>query len=249
MFFFKRSKIVVDTFTSHPAVFDQFPIVSAGECMPEWWKEMSSSYQTINRFSVPTRMPTVKRCDGIIDYYKTGFVIPMWEEVTLKTLMAGQWAFESSNGIAAIGEHNRDQFASSAAFNDYIIIKFKPPWLITEKTGVQFIFTQPIWNQLKKLHQGMVIPLGVLDYRNQTSAAINIMFPKKDSIYQFEVGEPMAHIIPLSEKELKVKTHLVTQAEYEILDKRGNFRPKFMGSYKRSKQLNKGKCPFAGKED
>jgi hypothetical protein len=108
---------------------------------------------------------------------------------------------------------------------------------------------EPTWNQPGDL-MTMSTPPGTVEYKYQHTSSVN-MFLQKGRKYTFNAGRPMAHIIPLTEKEIELKCHLVSPLEMDSEVRRvmhSSF-PLFKNGYneikKRKKDLENNKtCPF-----
>jgi hypothetical protein len=91
-----------------------------------------------------------------------------------------------------------------------------------------------------------VVP-GVVDYRLNGFTNVNIMIPIENNEYTVPAGVPLVHIIPLSDKRLKIKNHLISKQEYDMMS---NHSTSFYEGWKSVKKLirkndtRETKCPF-----
>ena len=79
IFFFKRSTITVDCFTSRKDVYDFSPVDYSNKFYPEWWKKLDK--QVYNSFYPEA---TMKTCEGFIQNYQTGFIVPLWSDLSVR---------------------------------------------------------------------------------------------------------------------------------------------------------------------
>lgn len=244
MFFFKKKKIVIDAFTKISGIQELHPIVPASKFLPDWWKNLPSSYNAQDNNTIVVQRPTLKRCDGFTQYYKTGFIIPMWIDVAIKTTANGQWAYRlaSNDTETIIDSHSRNEFGNE--FDDLLHLKLHSPWLLSEKTGCQFHFASPFWNNIKTL-RNFYTPPGIVNYHHQSSTHINLLFPKEDNQITIAAGTPMVHIVPLTDRTVEVRCHVVSEKEHNQIYLK-NYLGSFLGSYKKNKKSrNENKrCPF-----
>jgi hypothetical protein len=244
MFFFKRKKIVVDAFTKIAGIADLHPIKPSTNFLPDWWKSLPSSYPEKDQQGITVQRSTLKRCDGFTQFYKNGFVIPLWIDTTIKTTADGRWAYRlaSNDTETAIDSHPRMEFGPE--FNNFIHLKFHSPWLLTEKTGCQFYFAPLFWNQISTIGT-YHIPPGIVNYKHQSSTHINLLFPKVDNEITIPASTPMAHIVPLTEKEVEIRCHVISKEEHHKLYLK-NYIGSFLGNYKKNKKYRQSekKCPF-----
>ena len=142
--FLKKSKIVVDCFTTNSVINDLHPIASANNFYPEWWKRLESTVMANGPSGVLRPEGTIKRCDGVLDLYKQGFVIPLWSDLIIETTEEGNYRYQfPTDGNPPITNHLAAQMGP--AFEKLMHIKVISPWLAEEKSGVKFSFNQPTW--------------------------------------------------------------------------------------------------------
>lgn len=247
MFWFKRKKIVVDAFTSVPTMYDLFKIESASQFFPDWWKSLPSKIDMVTDFGVPIEHPTMKRCEGFLELYRNGFVIPLWSDLNIKTHENGDYAYMYSFGDSPeIVTHNTQEHGGHLTQN-HIHLKLFCNWKIVEKTGVNFYFGQPFWNQIDTLDT-MHTPPAIVNFKYQVGTNVNILLAKRNATVKLKHGSPLVHLIPLSENEVEIRNHLISEEEIGKLRSRYGNAISFVNKYKNNKRLtdlnNKPKCPF-----
>jgi len=246
-FWFKSKPIVIDCFTSHAGIHDYFPIVNSVKKLPDWWKDFPSKRTYTNEHGIEMTASTIKRCDGILEYYKQGFMIPMWCDLKIKTTQNGDWAWRYSTGnyveeLVGIESHPRDEYGSM--FDDFIHMKLISPWILREKSGVQFYWAQPFWNQIEQIKSDLHIVPAVVEFKHQSATHINFFLSKKESTLTLNAGLPLVHVTPLTDRKIDVRNHLVSSEEYKQLRKQ-NYMFSFMGKHKKVKKImSDKKCPF-----
>ena len=243
MFLLKKKKIVIDAFTYNGHAEQFFKPAAAIDFVPDWWKTLSSSYTTRTDQGIEIQVPTLKRCDGILELYKRGFVIPLWSDLIVETNGQGSlsYVWSETNGMNISG-HDSKQWDNK--FQHLINCKIRSPWFFEEKTGVNFYWSNPVWNNLVEFAEVNVLP-GVVNFKHQKSSNFNFMFENKRRRYEFKHGHPLAHLIQLSDSNIQIKTHLISEQEWDrkMIDSITEFS--FLGSYKkRSKMMETKKCPF-----
>lgn len=252
-FFFKKSKIVVDCFTTNLNAYNLFPVQKTSEFIPEWWKKMPKFFDNTLENGMEIKSPTIKKCPGIIDLYRKGFVVPMWVDMVIETHpQTKEYRYWSADGGSWVSNHPPQQIGGD--FSNHVNIKFNPPWSILEKTGVQFLYIRPIYNNLSFNWQLMP---GVIDFKYQWSTNINIIAPN-DTRISFEAGTPLVQVVPLSEKEVVIKNHVVDDNDkkmFDTLNKRrvGINHPFSTSIIKKGKAAmakveSAAECPYTGKK-
>lgn len=229
--FLKKSKIVVDCFTTNAAIHEFYPIESAKQFMPGWWKRMSPTVMRTSNVGISYPEGTLKRCDGFLDLFQQGFILPLWSDVIIETTANGNYKYQfPAAGTPPIVNHTRDQM--SPDFNHLMHLKLISPWVIEEKTGVKFHLTQPTWTMLDHVQHMTILP-GVVNYKNQVATHVNMFVPIQDRRFELEAGQPLAQIVPISDKKVEVRNHLITDSEFEQRMVRTGFQTKWFGNYKR----------------
>lgn len=240
MFFLKRKKIVVDAFTYNSAVHQFSPIVKSTHLLPEWWKQLPSTYNPVSNNGIMSSQGTMKRCDGFTELYRNTFTVPLWSDLIIETFDNANftWLFSASAGTEIVS-HSREQYGS--AFDKFIHLKLGVPWALKEKTGVNFYYTQPTWNHIPTLTD-VIIPPGIINFKDQCTLNVNMFVPLKNNRLELDCHTPLATLVPMSENTVEIKCHLIDYAEFQKIDNISAFNLKFKGGYKFKKALSK--CPF-----
>lgn len=219
----RPSKIYVDCFTEIEELPKFFPIIHASERYPSFWKNLPTT--------IPAGGPsrgTMKTCPGVSDLYRTGFIIQAWSDIWVD-INTGDIRWEPR---PVAESHNPSQWGE--AIKNHYHLKLVSPWRIREKTGVKFLFTNTLWHD--EDFKPRVLN-GIVEYKYQHTSSVNMivpknMFPKSITI---PAGKELAQVIPLSEKEIVIKMHVVDTME---LLKLQNWIFTFNGHYfKRKKML------------
>jgi hypothetical protein len=242
--FFKRSKIVVDCFTTHPNSYELFPIKEASRFLPDWWKSLPNMYMSENEHGLRIPRGTMKRCEGLIGLYNHGFVMPLWTDLIIESDEKG-FVYHFADSSGSIGYHDDNQRGNE--FKKYTHAKIHTPWRIQEKTGVKFLFLQPSWNMPNEI-TGMHTPPGIIDFTYQHATNVNtFLLPERR--YEWPAGKPLAHFVPLSDKEVEIKLHFIGKDDANISRIMEPGMPSFLSSYQKIKKIQqtKSKCPFGGK--
>jgi hypothetical protein len=204
--FRRPSKIYVDCFTDVEELPKFFPIQHASERMPPFWKNIPT---TINFEGVPRG--TMKTCPGVSSLYRTGFIIQAWHDMWLSTENNQlTWQPEPT------GESHNPLQWNNSSFQNHHHLKMVSPWRIKEKTGVKFLFTNTLWHNEDFKPKVMN---GIVDYKYQHTSSVNMfvpknMFPKTQMI---TAGTELAQVIPLSDKDVVIKMHVVSSEELKKL--------------------------------
>jgi hypothetical protein len=248
-FFLKQKPIVIDAFTYKEEVHDLYAPELSSRFVPKWWKDLESTYSMDPSFP-QIKHATAKRCIGIIESYKNGFMIPLWSDVAINLTRDNEqrsYRYMFADQVSNAVHHHSIQYGNFIDADRIQHLKLGSPWKLREKSGVKFSLNQPTWNLGNHMADFSVIP-GVTDFKYQDSTNIQMMFyyPESNGTKQLliEAGTPMYHVIPLSDRPIKIVKHLVSKEEWESS---GNSAIKFNNSYKVRKTRmdnQESKCPF-----
>jgi hypothetical protein len=247
MFFFKKNEVVVDAFISerYAHAYDYAPIDYAEKFIPDWWKKLPKAeldFETMGR-----KKESMKTCAGFIDHMSRGLIIPIWSDLMLRTDYPDTYKFQFSDGISNCESHATRQRGSFQS--DRINIKIISPWLLKSEKNVSFTFLPTFWNNDIKPNYDLAI--GTTNFYYQNSTHMNLLINPGEKI-SLNFGKPMLHIIPLTEKKIKLKRHLVTDDEWTRHNKR-MIGMSFTSAYFKLKkhrekmEIKESKCPFSGR--
>jgi len=229
--------ITLDCFTTNVSVLEHYPVVKANKMYPEWWKSLeSTSVQPPDAKCPFSRTgPTIKVCDGFLDLYKTMITIPLWSDLMVKTDGNKGIYWHSAAPDMKIEHHPVVQYNHPDFFN-YCHMKILMPWLIEEKVGVNFQLFHSDWNMPANWFKYRILG-GVLNYKYQGGAHCNMMLPNIPAEFILPAGEPIMNLLPLTDRKVVIKTHLLGKTEYDQKQSLISYPHTFMGRYKTSKKL------------
>ena len=237
----RSKKIKLECYTADAAIHKLFPISSAKKFIPEWFKSIPPMVEQVENVGLKSDMATIKHCDGFNNLYKRGWVIPMWSDLLIETDEEGRYKYQYSGSFDSVPtpkdpvvHHSSPQLGNK--FPDHIHLKLLAPWIIKEKTGVDFYFSENTWGMEKYFDDITILP-GVLNFKNQNSANINLFLERKNNKFLIEHNTPLIHCIPLSESKLEIENHLVSDQEFKHLSHLASYNFSFTGTYKKEKSM------------
>lgn len=243
-FLFRRPKVTVDAFTTLGHAYDFHPIRSANNFAPEWWKKTPKSYSPPpepNKVTVSGN--TIRRCAGVIEYYnKNNLIIPMWSDLAMD-FGPQNWSYAFADHKSVLLHHPQEM--RGEYMPEYEHFKIASPWRLQEKSGVKFHFTQAFYNFDDPAE--ILFPPGIVNYKYQHSTEINFFLKRTATVKRvlIEAGQPLVLLTALTDKEVEVKTHIISIEENtKRFDRLTAFHNHYIKE-KKIQQQNERKCPFS----
>lgn len=245
MFWSKKKKVVVDCFTPFQSVHDLYKIDPAISFFPEEVKKLPNFYSVEDQNTkISYDSATIRKCIGLQELYKTGFILPMWTDF----ICDPQGAINNKTAVGLMSQpfyynvHDKKQW--NGFFDNYIHVKMASPWKIVEKTGVKFSWNAASWNLHKHMKNFIVVP-GTVTYDYQSDTNVNIFVDMTAPKFIIESGTPLVHITALSDSDVVIKNHLVSPEEHAKIGIPSEFSMIRPERYLRWKKENEhAKCPF-----
>lgn len=216
MFWFKRKKIVLDCITSNPFVYEYAKISKAVKCYPDWWLNLPK----INADDDIGKV-NMKYCKGFTDLYLNSIIIPFWGNLVVQPSKDKKmFKWNSDFNIPKIKGGENIEVHTQELYEGFIDDRFQhfklmSPWCIKANKNTKFLLHDSMWNR-RDLSEYFMLP-GVVDFKYQNGCNINLMFEYKDTNknISFTPAHPVAMLTPLSEEDVEIKNHLVSDQEFE----------------------------------
>tara|TARA_B100001996_G_C18625359_1_gene579537 strand:+ start:612 stop:1382 length:771 start_codon:yes stop_codon:yes gene_type:complete len=207
MFWRSKKDIILDCYTSNPFAYNYAKINYGYHYIPDWWKKTPPKRTNDNK-----DYHTIRKCPGIIEYYKKGIVLPLWAELRLLLLDKNEeesYRYISSHSQLIATSHDQKQFEGFAKDNGYSL-KLESPWHIRCKEPIEFTMSQPIWSQRDTLFSLSLLP-GIVEFKTQTSTNLNYFFEKRDNRVEINLEPltPLAIFHPHTDRKIILKYHYV----------------------------------------
>lgn len=242
MFFFRKKEVVVDAFVSnkYAQAYDYAPIDHAEKFYPDWWKNLPKT--ELDFKSLGRQNESMRFCAGFIDHFQRGLIIPMWSDLMIRTEPPDTYRYQFSDATSLCECHPTIQRRGYR--EDLINIKIISPWLLRSEKSVHWTFLPPMWHHATD--PGYSTAIGTVNFYYQNSTHINLLMGNDKEIL-IPFGQPILHLMPLTERDIKIKRHLVTEEEW-LRENRRMMPVSFFGSYfklkKHREKMEQSKCPF-----
>ena len=241
---FKQNDNTLHCYTVNPAVNEFGEIEMAKKCLPSWWKELPSTFPH-KPYSFPHRLysnnifssfkstiTTAKYCPAIQGLFGAGIIIKAWCDIKI---------FVSPEGyVDSIQKEDRMNIQRPpGSFHPYkqragflpnmAHWKIHSPWSFKTNKNRRFFWNGAYWWNPYLIENNIHIVPGFIDYYTQGGTEINMMLPIKDKSYEIDIkyGDTLIHLFPIDNNPLNIKTHLITDKEFDSLQ---NPHLRFIGS-------------------
>lgn len=243
MFWFCKPKpIDVYFYTTREEIFNHAKPKKATAHIPEWFKKLQPPHFSKEDGASLKLTRTLRTCPGFINLYRSGFMFPLWSDLSIHIKPSGEYFYRFADGRSSMENHNAEQFAGSTFEQNYVELKLINPWFWEAKEKIDFLFSSPTWNGFG--YENAVVAPGI--YNPQIAAMpanINLLFKKQteDVIYELNFGQPLVHMIPLSDRPIKLHYKLVTEDELQKIVAKSPIGLMFKNKFVRAEKL----CPHA----
>lgn len=245
-FFIRSKRLVLDCFTTQHSVHEFSAPVRATKLFPKWWRQLPLPSKTY-RFDEPYDNTNMRGCSGFVDMYLRSVALPMWCDVDLWVDAAGGLDYGYQFADRRSTAEPLDPAHAAGFFDPYATqhLKFVSPWRVRTNEDVQWAMIPATYNHGVGVYQ--LLP-AVVNFRNDHSTHLQVMVHRQQERQYVHIahGTPMYLYAPLSEREVDVRTHLVSAAEYERLAPASltrSYRGRVMAKLRREAGSATG-CPF-----
>ena len=215
----------IEFFSTIPGVAEAFPIIEAKHYKPDWTKSVIKDLaEKKSKFGKEFhydsgRFTHLAYCPGIFDLFKTGYIVPMWYDVNVKTETnkpGFSWEipdkhFGTLSDLKFIDTHN-ERISSlipkrKGTINN--IVKISTPWNVIVPRGLKLLCLPISYPD----HYDYESTTGLLDPSQSSEINIQMNWNVENGTRLLKAGTPLMHIIPLSEKSFNLETRTATEKD------------------------------------
>lgn len=208
MHFFRKSKIHLDVFTNRRNVMEYAPVVNGIEVIPTWWKNLPKQFTSENSL-LP--IPTMKTCVGVQDYYNKSVALPLWSELHVNVEgFSYNWQFADESTRAEV--HNSKEYEGILPDQNFGHLKINSPWLFSTKEDLNWVYTQPIYDNAS--FADFCLAQGVLNFKYQNTTSLQL-FINLETNRTFTIPFRTTFLLtPMTDKKIVIHRHLITDEQY-----------------------------------
>lgn len=241
--FLSRKTIELTAITNRLDLVNYAPVSKSSEYIPKWWKQLPSTLEVDNLYDAGS----MKYCSGVLDIFSKGFVIPMWSDLSIEIGKIGTtgYRYQFADEKSFLDSHSDRQRGSFAKSDIWQHIKLVSPWRFYCEENIDFLLLDSFWQ--KSDITSFTTPPGIIKFNEVTTCNINLFYKREETNKKhfIEFRTPIAQIIPITDKKIRLKVKCVDDAQMQsISDRHG--KNKFAGDdlFKRALRNKTTKCPF-----
>lgn len=228
--------------------------IEASKCFPEWFSSLPLENEKkyvfenddIYHLKMHGAQNNVKKCPGISDFLKVGYIIPSWADFIFREENGDLYVNWIENYFDEIEyfSHTTDQYftmPNKPIYNHFG--KVFTPWIIKTDPGVSCLITHPVWHNNKSFTSSTgvfhtdAVPLRLpwffeWNYKVKTGMNVENIDIENQVIPK---GEPIVLVIPFYRKKFKHNINYVSETTITNLIKQQESA---------THKTIRGKCPY-----
>lgn len=205
----------IEFFSIVPGVYETWPIEPMSTAIPKWVTTARNDYVQ-NKKSKSTH---IFKCHGIGSLYKTGYVVRAWQDIDVSSSDLDLELEVPSNDFMnkTVDVQRADavaKFIPKRPWSCKSILKINTPWHII--ANVKFLMLPIAYSDQHDFESC----IGILDPKISTELNIQLYWNSIGQTKRIEAGTPLCHLIPITEKEIKLIVREGSQRDAQWLMKR-----------------------------
>jgi hypothetical protein len=223
----KPERVQLRALTAVPRLTEFLPVTKLSRSLPEWWRDLPAAIETplpppppAGKGPAPPAPPrpqaqmSARHCYAMQETFKYGIGIPLWADHTISLTPDGRVGVIAPVKGKAGTQHPPPQFTGMLAPNA-VHFKFHSPWWLVAEKPVHFWMCHPFYHQ-RDPFRFHAMP-GAVEYRNQHSTNVNVIFPKPSAPLdiEFSAGEMICYVVPMTDIRIDLLVEEVSEAEID----------------------------------
>ena len=214
---FWNKKINLTAYTDNAAYLKNSPPTFNVAQMPDYLKNLKAKKIRDEQSGIDVPSTSIKTCPGIREFLSSGIQICAWEDTIIRIHPEGHFTFAipqaaRSRGVAS---HHHDQWGDLYP-KGRVSVKLISPWMIKADQPARFLMMESHYSTSLYRDFNAWVPPGIVDFHQQRSTNIHIIFPVNDVPYDvfIKCGQPLVTLFPLTDTPINFNTQLATTDEF-----------------------------------
>jgi hypothetical protein len=217
--YFKKEDYTFEVMSHIPGVMEFGNVDLAKKLLPQWFKDLPSTIST--EFYYPKdytfknlKTSTVKYCPALQEIYTKGIIITAWCDMSFAIHPDGFVELKTALPIGRENGSHHVYHQRAGWMKNMTHYKIHSPYWFKTPQYRRFLFSGA-YQHNEKLINNIYVITGIIDYFTQYASEINLLFPLKEETYfvNFNLGDPLVHLLPLDENPIKIKKTLISMEE------------------------------------
>jgi len=184
----------------------------ASKFLPDWWKNIPQQSLFGN--------PTIKKCPGVHDFLKHGYILPMWANVKIITNESsiGYEVEENKYGLDFLPwtEHPNDQLLNYGNFNSNgqkitHVLNMQTPWRIITPPG----YSTMVLPLNYEFNENFTVMSGIFDTDIFHTTNVPTFIHTEKGSFDIKMGNPLLMYVPFKRIKNKVEFYGVEDKEHK----------------------------------
>ena len=194
--------------------------IDSKKFIPSWWKNLPLTHNGI---------PTIKNCPSFPDYFGSGYIVPMWLDVTATPQENDSFLFSKKFApFPGWDVHPGEQFVEHvpAYVGDRKVthtLKINCPWHIITSPGYS-VMQIPLFYEFNR--NWTVLP-GIIDTDTHHQINQQVMIHSNLEPIEFKKGQPLALYVPFKRQSYSLESRDATNSDIEYFEKKEEELQKF----------------------
>jgi len=181
--------------------------------IPDWYKDMSRFMDPSKKSDVTAKggvlkkNTTIKACVPVLDFFTSGYIIPLWQDLLVQREDSGNLLFNWPNSdVDVLGEHPKDQVKGSPLMKDAdgsVVYKFLCPWSFKTPPGYSCFFFSPFYHQ----NDFEILP-AIVDTDDMDEVNFPFLYKGQGRENLYSAGSPLIQVLPFKRDDW---THAVEE--------------------------------------
>lgn len=234
--FKKQDSPEITFWSTVPGLEDVVPIQPATKYLPEWWKNMPR-FPDVELSPDAINKGTAKNCPAFVDFFKHGYVVPLWCDLELEVTQQG-YSVKTSYDKFVFTHHNPIQFKQWLPHHLQqqmsMVLKPECPWRVRTSPGYS-VMQLPMLFEFNDVFETMAGTIWSDEYHEMNQQ----MIIKKYGKIMLPRGTPLAMYVPFKREKIKFSCKPETP-DLKRLEEKSQLlvRTKFIGGYKEMQKDN-----------
>lgn len=188
----------------------------ANNFMPGWWKSVPSREMLLSGELIVT----AKMCPSFPDYFSNGFILPAWEDTSIKhNPKTDVWQATSRGNMGKWQIHPHEQLLSHTeiaygGLKPSLVFKVDSPWKIITKPGWS-VLQLPLFYHFN--NDFMVMP-GIVDSDIQHDVNLQILYFGNNKDIVISRGQPLVQYVPFKRTSMPYDVRAMGEGDKKRFD-------------------------------